>query len=442
MHPTPFVELLEPRQLLAADPVLAWNEVLLDAVRRDRTPPPVAARAMAMVHIAIADAIALASGNFDPLLARRNDSAKRDVSLDAAAAAAAHDVLVSVFPAQADIFNAELSTALAAIPDGKAEKSGISLGRHTAKAVLHDRKHDGSNANVPYTIGDQPGEWQPTPPAFAQVPLLAHWGHVEPFAIESGAQFRPPPPPALTSAQYTAAFNEVKELGSVTSTTRTADQTQIAQFWADGAGTATPPGHWNEIAQDVAVEQGNTVAENARLFALLNVALSDAAISCWDAKYVYDLWRPVTAIRAADTDGNPATLTDATWTPLIATPPFPAYTSGHSTFSAAAAAVLASFYGTDDVHFVTSTDDLPGVTRAFDSFSDAAAEAGMSRIYGGIHWSFDNTAAQPAGAAIAQYVVHHILQPNENRQDNNNPRARPSHKKRGDKPAPAKDLLT
>src|SRR5688572_15607818 len=184
-----FVEPLENRVHLAVDPVLAWNEVLLDAVRRDRTPPPVAARAMAMVHLAIADAVALATGDFDPYISKRDGPKNKHISLDAATAAAAHDVLVKLFPAQADLFNAELNTALAAVPDGKAEKSGVSLGRHTAKAILHDRKHDGSADGVPYTIGDQPGEWQPTPPALQQVPLLAHWGHVEPFAIESGAQF-------------------------------------------------------------------------------------------------------------------------------------------------------------------------------------------------------------------------------------------------------------
>jgi membrane-associated phospholipid phosphatase len=215
----------------------------------------------------------------------------------------------------------------------------------------------------------------------------------------------------MNSEEFTAAFNYVKGIGAVDSTTRTPEQTQIALFWADGAGTATPPGHWNLIAQDVSKAQHNTLAEDARLFALLNIALADAGIVSWDAKYAFNFCRPITAIRNAGNDGNPSTTADADWTPLIATPPFPSYTSGHSTFSAAAAAVLAGFFGTDQVTFTSSGENPAASARTFTSFSQAAAEAGVSRIYGGIHWDFDNTAGLASGKAVGEYVISHVLRP-------------------------------
>ena len=208
---------------------------------------------------------------------------------------------------------------------------------------------------VPYTPRPGPGNWRPTPPGFLP-PVHPNWPQVTPFALASGAQFRPAGPPALTSAEYTRNFNEVKALGALNSAVRTADETKIARFWLDGPGTATPPGHWNRIAQDVARAKGTTLAQNARLFALLNLAGADAGIACWDAKYVYDFWRQITAIREADTDGNPDTVADPNWTPLVTTPNHPSYPSGHATFSGAAATVLAAFFGTDDVAF-TSTPD-------------------------------------------------------------------------------------
>jgi hypothetical protein len=393
----------------AGDVVLQWNEVLLDAVRADRTAPPVAARAMAMVHIAVYDAVNAIAGGYEGYLF--DARVPRRVSVDAAAASAAHDVLVRVFPAQAAAFDAKLVESLSAVRNGFGEAAGVLLGKVTAALVLRDRADDGSADSVPYTIGDEPGEWQPTPPAYQQAPALAHWGKVEPFALRSGSQFRPDGPPALTSDEYAAAFDEVKSLGSATSATRTPDQTLIARFWADGAGTATPPGHWNEIAQDVAEQRGNSVARNARMFALLNIALADAGIVSWDAKYEDDLWRPVTGIRAADTDGNPDTAADPAWTPLLVTPPFPSYTSGHSTFSSAAATTLAHFYGTDAISFTTTDDDTPGITRNFTSFSAAAEEAGMSRIYGGIHWQFDNVDGQESGRLIGNWVARRVLTP-------------------------------
>src|SRR5207247_922781 len=297
-------------------------------------------------------------------------------------------------PSQANTFDAALAADLVGIPPGLA-RQGTEVGHEVAQQILTWRSTDGSTAVVPYTPGTNPGDWQPTPPAF--LPALApQWPYVTPFAMSAGSQFRPGPPPALDSAAYAAAFNEVKDLGRADSTTRTDEQTQIAKFWNDGLGTAFAMGYWNRIAEQVATDQGLSLVQDARLFALLNIAEADAHISCWDAKYAYNLWRPVTAVRAADTDGNPDTEADANWSPLLTTPNFPSYTSAHSTLSAAAAGVLTELFG-DSYHFTVGSEGLPGVTRSFDSFEAAAQEAGRSRIYGGIHYQFDNLNAQAAG---------------------------------------------
>lgn len=232
--------------------------------------------------------------------------------------------------------------------------------------------------------------------------------------MSSGNQFRPAAPPSLTSQAYTDAFNQVKSLGIKTGSTRTADQTQIAYFWQDGPGTASPPGHWNQIAQIISASQGLTFQQNVRLFALLNLAEADAGIAAWDAKRVYDFWRPNMAIAQAGIDGNSGTIADAAWTPLIPTPSFPSYVSGHSTFSGAGAAVLAAYFGRDNIAFTTTTQSpvLPaGTTRDFISISQAAYEAGMSRIYGGIHFDFDNVAGLDMGAQIGGNTYNNHLQP-------------------------------
>jgi membrane-associated phospholipid phosphatase len=402
------VEPLEGRCLMAVDAVLEWNDVLLDAVRAGRTPPPYAARNMAIVQTAVYDAVWRVDGGSE-FPGRRDASRRRAEAETVAVARAAHDTLVALYPDRRAVFDAALASTLAGVPDGPAEDKGEAAGRKAARQVLKDRRDDGADATVPYTPGTGPADWQPTPAAFAPA-LLPGWGDVTPFALKRGAQFRPPPPPKLTSAEFTRAFARVKALGSATGSTRTPEQTQIALFWADGAGTVTPPGHWNQIAAQIGMQQGNTLPENARMFAVLDVALADAGIAAWDAKYTFNYVRPVTAIRnAAADDGNPNTVADPTWSPLLATPPFPSYVSGHSTFSAAAAVALAGFFGTDHLTFTTGSDALPGVTRTFTSLWSAAEEAGVSRIYGGIHWDFDNTAGLALGRAVGEYVVKRLL---------------------------------
>jgi hypothetical protein len=293
------------------------------------------------------------------------------------------------------------------MPAGPAHEAGLAHGAAVAAEIIDWRATDGSTGSSSYTPTTEPGRWRPTLPFFGPA-LLPHWGSVTPFAMTSGDQFRPSACPGLTTVGYAAACNEVKEIGRIDSPTRTQDQTEIALIWEGGAGTPTPPGQWNQIAQTLAAQQGATLEENARMFALLNIALADAAISCWEAKYLYDLWRPITAIREAHLDGNPLTEPDPDWLPLIPTPPFPSYTSGHSTFSSSAASVLAGFFGTDELEF---TFEAVGLSRDFTSIRAAAEEAGLSRIYGGIHYSFDNTAALESGRQLGEYVVAGFLAP-------------------------------
>jgi hypothetical protein len=384
-----------------SDVVLDWNEVLLDAIRADRTAPPRAARALAIVHVAAYDAVAAIDPTHAPYAL--HVSVPPWVSAEAAVASAAHRALVALFPARAAAFDAALATTLADVPDGPAEAWGVDLGRASAETILALRRFDGSDVTLNYSTASLPGQWRPTPEGFA-APLLPQWPFVVPFALARPDEVRPAGPPALTSTEYAADVDEVRRLGRANSTERTPDQTQIARFWADGAGTATPPGHWNQIAVDVARQRNTTLGDNARLFALLNIALADAGIASWDAKYFYGVWRPITAIREADTDGNPRTSADPSWTPLLATPPFPTYTSGHSTFSCAASEVLSSFFGPATA-FVTDSEDVPGVTRAFTSFAQAADEAGRSRIYGGIHFEFDNRDGLASGRAVGRFVT-------------------------------------
>ena len=401
------LEALEPRSLMAADMVLEWNDVALAAIRTASTPPPIASRALAIVHTSIYDAVNAIERTHEPYAV--DVLAAPSTSAEAAVAAAAHAALVSLFPAQQATFDAALAASLTTIPDGAAEDLGVALGEDVAAKILALRANDGATTVVNYAPGNDPGDWQPTPPAGAPA-LLPQWADLVPFAMNSPSQFSPSSIPALTNAAYTAAFNEVKSLGDINSLTRSADQTAIARFWANGAGTATPPGHLNILAQIVADQQGNTLAENARLFAMLNVAMADAAIMAWDAKFATDYWRPITGIRAAD-DTNPDTVQDANWTPLITTPPFPSYVSGHSSFSGAAAAVLEHFFGTDNIAFTLPSENQQVAARSFDSFSEAAEESADSRLYGGIHWRFDNEDGLTAGTALGEFVADNFFEP-------------------------------
>jgi hypothetical protein len=424
-----------------ADVVTDWNVAALSAVRTLRTPPPLAARALAILHASIYDAVNGIARTHEPYFVRGRGP--REASTRAAANAAAHTVLTALFPAQAAAFDALRDATLATIADDRRRRDAIAWGEAVAREILTWRANDNATAVVALPTGGEPGTWLPTPPAFAPY-LLPQWGKVMPFTLPTSSFFRPNGPPALDSAVYAADLNEVEALGAAVDSTRTPDQTTIALFWADGAGTETPPGHWNTIARAVAAthapgesghggpsgnddeetedsgrgngnRQGNTLLQNARLFALLNLAMADAAICAWDAKLQFNFWRPVTAVRSADIDGNPATTADLTWTSLITTPPFPDYVSGHSTFSGAAATVLAAFFGSDRITFATGSDFLPGVTRSFPGFSAAADEAALSRLYGGIHFRSANADGLAAGIEIGEWASARFLRPRDHR---------------------------
>ena len=277
--------------------------------------------------------------------------------------------------------------------------------------MLAWRADDGAGRKGPFVSESAPGLWGPAPPDFKPA-LLPHWSQVTPFVVRSANLRMPPAPPELTSKEYTENFNEVKVLGRADSSTRKPEQTIIAWFWEDGPGTVTPPGHWNRIAQSTARAKGTTLVENARLFAVLNFALADAGIWCWECKYKHRLWRPVTAIRGAADDDNPDTDADADWHPLLPTPPFPSYVSGHSTFSGAAAAVLTDFFG-DETKATATSEAFPGMTRTFPNFGAVAAECGRSRIYGGIHYECDNREGLELGKQIGRYCSRNVCQPRE-----------------------------
>lgn len=411
------ISLLALASLARADVVTDWNTAALNAIRANRTAPPPASRALAILHASMYDAVNGITRRNDAYLVRSRFP--RSASVETAAAAAGHTALSALFTDAASIaaFNDLYAEHLSAIRNGPRKNKGIQWGQHVAQTILQARASDGWNLVVPYTgETNVPGVWRPHL-SFGGVirpALLPNWGFVRPFALASGDQFRPLPPPALPTAQYALELNEVKEIGREDSATRTAEQTHIALFWANGAGTATPPGHWNQIAQIVAAEAGNTLQKNALLFALLNFGLADAGIACWDCKYTFNLWRPITAIREADTDDNPETDPDREWSPLLQTPPFPEYTSGHSTFSGAAAMILASFFGTDQLPFTVGSDFLPG-TRTFQSFSEAAEESALSRLYGGIHFCTGNTMGLLSGYQIGEHVAQHFLLPRQKR---------------------------
>jgi hypothetical protein len=387
------------------DQVIQWNRILLGILRTPGAQPPTIhpTRSMAILHAAVYDAVnAIAKTNAPYLV---DLGAPRHASEPAAAAAAAHAVLVRLYPNEATALDADLALSLSQVPDGRAKDQGVRVGEEAAAAILTLRSDDGSGATpIPFVPGSNPGDYQLTPPAFMQ-PVFTHWPFVQPFALRSADQFRPPPPPAVTSPTYTDSFDEVKSLGMAGSTTRTDDQTQIARFWG-----APIQNYWNEIAQTAALAHGTTLEQNARLFALLDLSVADSVIAFYDAKYTYHFWRPITAIRAADNDGNPATAGDPSWTPFATTALDPSYPGAHAVVSAAGADVLSSFFGNDEKFAVTS-ELLPGVERMFTSFSDAADEASVSRIYAGQHFRFDQVAGERLGKQIADYVTQNFLLP-------------------------------
>jgi len=393
------------------NPVVQWNRTLLVIVRTPGAQSPTVhpTRSFAIMHAAIYDAVNAIDRKHRPYLVRLS-SVPRDASQEAAAAAAAHEVLVALYPSFKTTLDTQLQQSLVQIPDGNGKAEGVLIGQDVADRILAARSNDGSNAPpIPYVFGTAPGDYQSTPPNFAPQPQFTNWSHVTPFALERANQFRPGPPPALTSDAYSDAFNQIKSLGIGNSTTATADEALTGRFW-NGA----IQNYWNEIAQTLSQARGLSTAQNARLFALLNLSFADDVIAFYDAKYTFNFWRPVTAIRAADPGINPETVADPNWLPEVGkTAPDPSYPGAHGVISASAAEVLISFFERDHAEFNVTSEVLPGVQRSFTSLSAAAEEATLSRIFGGQHFHFDLTAGQRLGREVADFVVDNFLTPGQ-----------------------------
>ena len=393
----------------SGQPVVEWNRELIAILGAPGAQPPTVhpTRSFALLQAAEYDAVTSITHSGPPY--RFSVPAPRDARPDAAADQAAHDVLTALYPSMKSSLDKMLARELAAITGTHGKQDGTRVGATVAELLVHRRSFDGSAASPPpFAAGNQPGGYRPTPPKFP-APVFTNWGSITPFVPGNGQQFRPGPPPPVTSAAYAKALNEVKSLGQDASTTRTADQTAAAKFWA-----AAPIWNvWNKVAQNLAVTQHASLERTATLFANLNLALADATIGLYDAKYHYLVWRPVTAIRLGNTTGNPGIVADPNWTPLAVTAADPSYPGAHSTISQAAATVLTAFYG-DHQRLTLTSDGAPGGTRTFNSFQDAANEAGLSRIFAGQHTRIDHQAGQQLGAQVAHFVLDHLATPRAN----------------------------
>jgi hypothetical protein len=333
---------------------------------------------------------------------------------EAAAVAAAHRVLLSLHPASAAILDAARATSLVAIPDGPAKDAGVAVGEAAAAAMLARRADDGAaNANVPYSPGTGPGDWQPTPPTLAAA-VLSRWGQVTPFGIESGGQFRSKPPPGLQTGAYARAYREVQSLGGVDSTARRPEETDLARFY----GANLPVYVFGQAAGQASAARRRSLSENARIFALLSMALADGLIAAMESKYHYGLWRPVTAIRAGAADGNRRTEPDPTFLSLVVTPAYPSYPSNYGAVAAAAREVLEAAYGKHG-HAIALPSSSPAVdvTHRFSSFAEMADDINDARVFGGIHFRFDQRAASRMGQKVGNYILRRHLRPRRGQHD-------------------------
>jgi len=417
----------------SADAVLTWNENAAKAATAACIHISgnglAESRMYAMVHVAIHDAVNAIDRRSRPYA--YDAEASRTASLEAAVAAAARNVLVSVIavlPESAECrangiidANASYAAALAAIPDGAAKAAGVAVGQAAAAAILALRADDGSDQSMTdfdYPQGTEPGEWRFTPDFPFPFAFGTNWSKVTPFVLHSSSQFRPQAPYHLASKKYAADYNEIKRLGGndiTTPSARTPDQTEIGLFWLESSPLA-----WNRLARAVSVDRAFDLWENARLFGLLNMAMADGYVGSWEAKYHYRFWRPITAIRLGDTDGNPATEGESDWTPLQFTYPMPDHDSGHAVQGGVAAEILKQVFGTDDITFTACSTTLPPgqmctdpapVLRSYTSFSQAADENALSRIYIGIHFRRAVEEGVEHGRKIAEFAVHRFLKP-------------------------------
>jgi len=416
--------------VVRGDAVTDWNAIASDSiVVTAGQPPPVSALSFAMVQGAVYDAVNAIDRGHQPYLVQPPSNPTD--SKEAAAATAAYRVLVGfddlpgLFPLQQPTLQPQYDAYIAALPDNPpgSKSAGVTIGGTTATAMLDARMNDGRFGPPPDLYPPAPGIWRPTPPFFANDP--APWvGNVLPFIVPSAEMLRTDGPNALTSAAYTDDFNEVKEIGSLTSTTRTPDQTDAAIFWQDHLHA-----FMNRLFRDLVVSQSLTIVDSARLFAMENLAAADAAIGCWNDKYYWQFWRPITAIREADTDGNPDTEADPAWLPLfdpatpicnpippLATPPFPDHPSGHACGTSAFVHTLQNFFGTDRIAF-SAYSNKSCTTRSFDRFSDALKEVINARVWAGIHFRTADTQGAVLGKKVARYLKKHYFRPARDKKD-------------------------
>ena len=383
---------------IKADVVLTWNEIMQTTVAAGNANAQ--ARSGAIVQLAVFEAVNSIVGDYQPYLG--TIAAPEGASPNAAAAAAAHAVLVALHPASNATLTAKLMVSLADIPDGPAKDAGIAVGQEAASAMLLLRLNDGAatSGTVPYTPGTNTGDWQPAPPLNLPASQPG-WGLVTPFGLEAASQFRPPPPPPIDSGRYALDYNEVKLLGNTNSLLRPQDRSDVARFFS----VASPVQAWNQAARQASVAQGKTLSENARIFALIGMAICDASIAVYETKYYYNTWRPLTAIRGGGLDDNHKTETDGSWFPLIITPAFPSYPSAHATLSGAARTVLERVFGKHDLAITLTSPRAPGVVLNYTEWKQICDDIDDARIYGGIHFRFDQEAGAHQGRDVGNYIL-------------------------------------
>jgi len=401
---TAWLGIAAPANALAANIVVEWNATAISTALAAGQGPLPQTRSMAIVAIAVNDAVNAISRRYPTYGNVATPPA--GAPLEAAAAGAAHRALTLMYPTQAAALDVAFAASLAAHGLSPSD-SGIAFGELVADQTVAARDGDGSAfAQFPYSApgAGSPGVWVPTPPANLPA-LLPGWGNVVPWVLQSGSQYRPDEGPSVTSDEYTRDFNEIKEVGSLTSATRTAEQTNIARFWLTSAAVI-----WDGALRAVATARGLDAAEAAHAFALVNLAGADAAIACWDAKYAFNFWRPITAIRSADVDGNPLTSGDPDWSPLVPTPNFPEFVSGHTTISGAMGTMLGLLFGDDPgAPFTVASPTNPGFLRTFPTFSAGIAEVIDARVWTGFHFRGSDTEGARVGKHVARYVFEHAL---------------------------------
>jgi hypothetical protein len=381
----------------AADVVTEWNQRAGASVLEAKIYPFAGTRVMAIVHTAMFDAINSIEGRYTPY--KFKVSAPAGSSPEAAGVAAAHAALVGLFPEQKPALDASYAASLAQIPDGAGKTSGIAVGEEVAAKVLAWRATDGADAANTYRPVTTPCVYVVT-----ALPIGTQWGSVTPWVMERGSQFHPGPPPALSSAEWAADYNEIKEIGAKKSAKRTSEQTEMARFW-----TITGPQSFDPIARQLANAPGRSLIQNARLFALVEMAVADSYIAVFEAKYAYNFWRPITAIRNGDIDGNDATARDPSWEPLVDTPLHPEYPCAHCINSSAARAVLESEFGAGPHSLTMTSATAPGVTHKWASIAEYAEEVSLARIYGGLHYRNSTMVGKAMGKKIGDLAVQNYL---------------------------------